>query len=165
MYGRILAVLIGVGMLVALVVPDNGAADIPVPVRPLPIPPKARPKPLDTVIERAPGGHFETEVLVNGQSVRAIVDTGASTIVLTTADATRAGISFRPDLFTVVGRGASGAVLGQEVVIRQIAVGQRTAFEQRALVVAEGLDVSLLGQSFLAQFGSVTITGDRMTLR
>jgi aspartyl protease family protein len=33
-----------------------------------------------------------------------------------------------------------------------------------AIIVPEGLDVSLLGQSFLSKIPNVNISGDRMTL-
>ncbi len=168
MYGRLLAFVIGVGLLAGLVVPSQQPTVSPAYVAdpvPPPKPVRPKPKPLDTIIERSSSGHFETEALVNGQTARFVIDTGASTIVLTKADATRAGIPFRPDLFKVVGRGASGELRGQEVIIRQLSVGPRVAYDQRALVLDDGLEISLLGQSFLGQIGTVTITADRMTLR
>ena len=119
----------------------------------------------DHVIEKAPNGHFYVEAMVNGQLIRFVVDTGATTVALTKADAQRAGIAFSTDLFSVIGRGASGDVRGEDVAIHRIAIGQKEAFDVSGVVLDDGLDTSLLGQSFLSQLGSLTISGDRMVLR
>lgn len=46
----------------------------------------------DVTLERAADGHFYVDAQVNGAAVRFLVDTGASSLVLTQADAQRAGI-------------------------------------------------------------------------
>ena len=60
--------------------------------------------------------------------------------------------------------GVGGTVSVTPVTIGRIAIG---AVEARAIqgAVADQLPVSLLGQNFLAQFGSVEIRGDTMVLR
>jgi aspartyl protease family protein len=120
---------------------------------------------IDTVLRRHDDGHFYVDAEVNGQLVHFVVDTGASTVALTKADAERAGISFLPSEFRVIARGASGNVKGEEIRINHIAIDQKEAFDQRGIVVDDGLDVSLLGQSFLSQIGTVLIDGETMTLR
>ena len=44
-------------------------------------------------ISRAPDGHFYLDAQVNGAQVHFLVDTGASMVALTAADAQRAGIA------------------------------------------------------------------------
>ncbi len=117
-----------------------------------------------TVLQRAPDGHFYADVLVNNASVRFVVDTGASGVALAQQDARNAGIAFSPAAFQVVGQGASGDVRGQPVRLDRISLGSMEAANLPA-VVLDGSPHSLLGQTFLRQFRSVTIEGDTMVLR
>lgn len=118
----------------------------------------------ETVLTRAADGHFYAEVDVNGRTIRFLVDTGAGTVALTRDDAMRAGISFDTARFRPVGTGASGQVKGQPVLIDQLSMGSARAHHVPAVVLESGLPVSLLGQSFLARFGTMRIEGDRMVL-
>lgn len=126
--------------------------------------PPALPRPVDTVLDRSPGGHFIAVADVNGEPTRFVVDTGADTVALTMADATRAHIAFDPTQFRVVGRGASGDVRGQEVQIDRIVLDGKEATALRG-VVLEGSDISLLGHSYLRSISDVQIKGDKMILR
>jgi aspartyl protease family protein len=93
------------------------------------------------------------------------VDTGASSIALTQEDARAAGVDFSPEKFQIVGSGASGEVTGQFVTIHHIALGQKEAWDLKSVVLKDGLGISLLGQSFLEQISSVSISRDQMTLK
>ena len=117
-----------------------------------------------TRIERSASGHFLTVANVNDEPIRFVVDTGADTVALTLADARRAHVIFDPDQFQVVGKGAAGAVRGQEVRIADLALDGKHATDVRA-VVLEDSDMSLLGQTFLRHIGTVTISDDTMTLQ
>ena len=118
----------------------------------------------ETRLAREANGHFYAAASVNGQPTRLVVDTGASTVALTVEDARRAGIMVDPGRFAVIGSGASGPVRGHEVTIARIAVDGR---EVRNLngVVLEGLEVSLLGQTYLSRLTEVRMTGEEMILR
>lgn len=142
------------------------AAAVPAPVTPSPpaAPPPAEAPPVETVLDRSPGGHFIAVADVNGEPTRFVVDTGADTVALTMADATRAHIAFDPTQFRVVGRGASGDVRGQEVQIDRIVLDGKEATALRG-VVLEGSDISLLGHSYLRSISDVQIKGDKMILR
>lgn len=118
----------------------------------------------ETQLEREGNGHFYTEVLVSGESVLMLVDTGASTVALTTEDAERIGIDFAEDEFEPIGTGASGAVRGMRVVLNSVAVDDKEVTAVEGAVI-EGLEVSLLGQSYLSKLESVNISGDTMILR
>jgi aspartyl protease family protein len=111
---------------------------------------------------RDPDGHFYVEAQVNGARVRFIVDTGASFVALTPADARRAGIAVPDERAKAMGAG--GELEVRPIVIDRIALGSLEARAVRG-AIAEQLPVSLLGQSFLAQAGSVEIRGDVMVLR
>jgi aspartyl protease family protein len=113
-------------------------------------------------IPRAPDGHFYLDAQVNGAQVHFLVDTGASMVALTSADAQRAGIAL-PSARTTA-QGAGGAIEIVPVTIERIAAGPLEAREVEG-AVARDLPVSLLGQSFLSRIGTVQISGDRMVLR
>ncbi len=118
----------------------------------------------ETVLERAPGGHFLAVADVNGMPLRFVVDTGADTVALTEADARQANVKFDPSQYEVIGRGASGDVRGQEVLIDSLVLDGKRATNVRAVVI-EGGDISLLGHTYLRQLQSVSIEGDQMRLR
>jgi aspartyl protease family protein len=111
---------------------------------------------------RAPDGHFYADVQVNNVTIRFMVDTGASVVMLTPADAQRAGIALPAQRELAMGVG--GTVSVAPVTIDRLAIGPLEArYVQGA--VAEQLPISLLGQNVLARIGSVEIRGDRMVLR
>lgn len=113
-------------------------------------------------IARAADGHFYLDAQVNGAQVHFLVDTGASMVALTSADAQRAGIALPSARMTA--EGAGGAIEVVPVTIERIAAGPLEARSVTGAVVRE-LPVSLLGQSFLSRIGNVQISGDRMVLR
>ena len=115
-------------------------------------------------MERSPSGHFYVHANVNGQLVHFIVDTGATTVALTEADAERVGIKFDPDNFDVIGSGASGAVSGAEIQIASVELDGKEVNNIRGVVI-EGGEMSLLGQSYLSQLNNVQMSGDTMILR
>lgn len=100
-------------------------------------------------ILRAPDGQFYADVSVGSDHVRMLVDPGASTVLLTPADAARLGIAS--------GEGFSRTSLPT------LALGPIGAAGVEA-VVAPDLPVSLLGRSFLDQV-AVSVEHDRMVLR
>jgi len=115
-------------------------------------------------LAREPDGHFYADARVNGAAIRFLVDTGASGIALSEADARSAGLAYNPGQAEVIGTGASGEVRGQFVRLNRVELGLKAVNDTPAVVLESG-DRSLLGQSFLSQFGSVEIHGDTMVLR
>ncbi|HEY0326656.1 MAG TPA: TIGR02281 family clan AA aspartic protease [Allosphingosinicella sp.] len=118
----------------------------------------------ETRLQRDRGGHFFAQARINGQPIQVVVDTGATTVALTVADAQRAGIAVDPSRFDVVGSGASGAVRGHEISLATVSVDGKEVRSIRG-VVLEGLDVSLLGQSYLSRISGVEMRGEEMILR
>lgn len=117
-----------------------------------------------TTLQRGANGHFYADAQVNGTTVHFLVDTGASGVALTTDDARRAGLQFSEQDFTPVGSGASGQVRGKLVSLDRVSLGGRQV-DNVSGVILEGGEMSLLGQSFLSQMGTIEISGDRMTIR
>ena len=116
------------------------------------------------VLKREPNGHFYADAEVNNMTIHFVVDTGATGIALTRDDARRAGLAVSAGMFEVVAEGASGDVMGEWVTLDSVKLGQQEA-KQVPAVILDGGQQSLLGQSFLQQFTSVEIKGDRMLLR
>lgn len=116
------------------------------------------------VLDRRDDGHFYADVEVNGVPISMLVDTGASSVALSAEDARRAGIATTIGMNEVIGEGAGGAVQGELVTIERIRL---SGIEQSGVqaAVLKGGSTSLLGQSFLRDFDSVEIRGDRMHLR
>ena len=113
-------------------------------------------------LQRGPDGHFYADAQVNGTMIHFIVDTGASVVVLTAADAQRAGLQL-PSV-RAVAMGAGGPIEIIPVTLDRVAVGGLEARGVQA-AVAEATPVSLLGQSYLQRLASVEIRGDTMVLR
>ena len=119
-------------------------------------------EPRETVLERSEGGHFYANVEVNGELVRFLVDTGASGVALTEADAERIGIDFRRGDYEQVGMGASGPVRGKFVTLDKVSLDGKAARNVDGAIL-EGSDISLLGQNYLGRF-SVEMRGDTMRI-
>ena len=115
-------------------------------------------------LTRSPDGHFYSDVSVNRRSIRALVDTGASVVALTGADAAAIGLHWEQADIRVIGSGASGPVNGVPVLLDSVELGRHEARQVQAVIIPQGLDVSLLGQSYLSTVDPVRIEGDRMLL-
>jgi aspartyl protease family protein len=118
----------------------------------------------ETVLPRAPNGHFYAQASVNGSPVNFLVDTGASMVALTGEDAAAAGLTWSDADVRIVAAGASGPVYGVPVRLDHVNLGGHEASNVEAAIIPKGLDVSLLGQSFLSTIEPVRIEGDRMVL-
>ena len=118
----------------------------------------------ETRLQREENGHFYAEAVIAGETVLMLVDTGASTIALTVEDAARVGVDFSEEDFQPIGAGASGAVRGVRTTLDSVDVDGKEVATVEAAVI-EGLETSLLGQSYLSRLDSVSMSGDTMVLR
>lgn len=114
---------------------------------------------------RAADGHFYADVRINGTTSRMLIDTGATSVILSREDAQRAGIQARPGEFTAIAQTAGGQIALKPVTIDRMALGPVDSRNVRAMVAETDLPVSLLGQSFLERVGTVEISGNEMRLR
>jgi aspartyl protease family protein len=118
----------------------------------------------EMVLDRESDGHFYATVRVDGGDYRMLVDTGASMVALTGEDAQNMGLSWDPNGLAPVARGVGGTVMGVPVKLDDIAVGDFEAHDVEAVIIPDGLGVSLLGQSFLRHVPKVDIAGNSLTL-
>ena len=124
----------------------------------------AAPAALEVTLERSGDRHFYADAQVNGKPVHFLVDTGASEIALTEADARKVGIQVDPQKYEMIGQGASGMVRGQYVELNKVDLGGIHQTDAKAVVV-EGANVSLLGQPFLENVDEIVIRKGEMTLK
>jgi len=93
-------------------------------------------------------GHFVSEGAVNGAPIRFVVDTGATLVALPASEANRIGIDYRKARI-VITHTAAGAVPVYQVRFDSVRVGDIELAGVDGVVVESGLDVALLGMSFL----------------
>ena len=115
-------------------------------------------------VARAADGHYWADALVDGRPVRLMVDTGASRVILTRADAARLGVEPAADAFSTTLATAAGPVGAAPVRLRSVAVAGVALDGVDALVVDRGLPHSLLGMSYLGRLSAFTATPTRLTL-
>lgn len=108
-------------------------------------------------------GHVELDAVVNGASVRFLVDTGATMVVLSMRDAAAAGISRTSLEFSIRTQTANGVGRAAPVKLRELRIGQFSARDVPAAVV-ENLRISLLGQTFLKRLDSYEMREGVLTL-
>ncbi|MXO86430.1 TIGR02281 family clan AA aspartic protease [Altererythrobacter aurantiacus] len=117
-----------------------------------------------TILERQADGHFYANVVVSGVETQMLVDTGASFIALTAADAEAIGLDWNESDMTVVAHGASGPVRGVPVSLDEVELNGLHVRDVRGAIIPEGLGISLLGQTFLSQIDRVSIEDGQMVL-
>lgn len=110
-------------------------------------------------------GHFIILAEVNGQTLRTIFDTGASAVVLTHADAVKAGIDTGALRYDISVQTANGTGRAAGVTLDSIDVGGIERTRVRAFVAERGaLDTSLLGMSFLGTLSRYAVSGNSLEL-
>ena len=113
---------------------------------------------------KASDGHYWAEAQIEGRTVPVMVDTGASLVVLTPADAARLGLDLDAAAFTARLTTASGPVRAAPVRLRTVSVAGARVEQVEALVVETGLPHSLLGMSYLGRLSAFTATPAALTL-
>jgi len=120
----------------------------------------------DTQIEVPKGAdnHFRLTLIINGVPIEFLVDTGASQVVLTQADAARVGLN--PDDLPYIGTAftANGEVATAPVRLDTVELGNLRDTRVRASVNSGDMDTSLLGMSYLSRFESIEIRRDTLIL-
>jgi len=95
-----------------------------------------------------PRGHFVSDGSINGHTMRFLVDTGATTIALPAADAVRLGLDYRRGV-AVRTRTAAGEASAFRVTLASVRLGDIELTNVEGIVIEDGLDIALLGMSFL----------------
>ncbi|MCT9000112.1 TIGR02281 family clan AA aspartic protease [Chelativorans intermedius] len=118
------------------------------------------------MLDKSSNGHFEVRMQVNGTTVRALVDTGASATVLSAADARRVGIAVEDLRFSVPVMTANGRAHAARARVDTLAIGPIERTQVPVLVAEPGrLEQTLLGMQFLSSLSGFEMRGDRLILR
>ncbi len=119
--------------------------------------------PGQVILPRAEDGHYYATLTINGTEISFLADTGATTMVLSRADARALGID--PESLTYVGQAqtANGVVRTARVVLPEVRFGPFTDTNVPAQVTDGDLFGSLLGMDYLDRF-DVRIENRQMIL-
>ncbi len=108
------------------------------------------------------GGHFFTQLTVNGKSTRALIDTGATLIALNAEGAAELGIDFSNGEPGLAGT-ANGAVTNRVVTIPTLIVAG-VSMDNVQVSCCITSSVSLIGMSFLSRV-HISTAGDTMSIK
>ncbi len=103
------------------------------------------------VLPMGSGGHFNAAGSINGKQVNFMVDTGATNVALSQAEANRIGLEWkrgRPGMSQT----ANGAVPVYLVNLTSVRVGDVEIANVAAVVLPSDMPMVLLGNSFLNRF-------------
>ena len=116
------------------------------------------------IVPRSPNGHYYIQAEVNGAPVRFVLDTGATSLVLTQKDAAAAGL-LETEL-TYYGRAmtANGEVRTAPVRLDTMKLGHVTDTNVVAVVNEGEMSNSLLGMTYLQKWGKIQIADNTLTL-
>ena len=116
-------------------------------------------------VARTVNGDFDVTAQINGARVAMVLDTGASSVVLTREDAKAAGLPLEVLAYTTNIETANGRTRAAPVTLDRLAIGGLVEHSVAALVAQPGqLKTSLLGMSFLNRLQSWEVRGDRLLL-
>ena len=116
-------------------------------------------------IPRGQGGEFALKAKINGVAAPMVIDTGATSVVLTWETAKAIGLpidmlEYNVDLETV-----GGHTKAARLTLDRLSVGKLTEKSVPALVVPRGhMKTNLLGMSFLDRLESWGVRSDRLML-
>ena len=111
-------------------------------------------------------GHYTTNVMLNGQSVPMLIDTGATLVVLSAAAAERIGLVAPPNAQRVTTQTANGDAFATLVSLDSVMIGPIFVPGVQAMIADRSAgEVNLLGMSLLGRLNSVEQRGGFLHLR
>lgn len=115
-------------------------------------------------VPRGPDGHYYLTLDINDAPVRFVVDTGATSMVLTQEDAKRVGLDEDDVIFYSEAMTANGLVRTAPVRLEDVALGPFHDRDVRAFVNEGEMSKSLLGMEYLNRFARLEINNGRLIL-
>jgi aspartyl protease family protein len=103
------------------------------------------------VLTAGTGGHFFTQGTINGRSVQFMVDTGATGVALSVADAERIGLNYKAGRTVNIGT-ANGVTQGWIISLSSVRIGDVEVHGVEAAVSPGAMPYVLLGNSYLTRF-------------
>ena len=118
----------------------------------------------EITVQRQRDGHFHLTLEVNDVPVDFVVDTGATDVVLSAADARRVGLEPADLAFFGQAMTANGLVDIARVTLDTVELGEFRDERVRASVNGGDMNISLLGMSYLNLFDTLQIQNGELTL-
>ena len=116
-------------------------------------------------ISRGQGGEFALQAKINGVAAPMVIDTGATSVVLTYETAKAAGLPLELLEYDVDLETAGGHTKAARLTLDRLAIGKLVERSVPALVVPHGqMKTNLLGMSFLDRLESWEVHADRLML-
>jgi len=116
-------------------------------------------------IARAQNGEFALHARINGVNAPMVIDTGATSVVLTWETAKAAGLPLELLDYDVDVETAGGHTKAARLTLDRLAIGKLVERSVPALVVPHGqMKTNLLGMSFLDRLESWEVHADRLML-
>jgi aspartyl protease family protein len=116
-------------------------------------------------VSRGQAGEFALQARINGVSAPMVIDTGATSVVLTYETAKAAGLPLELLEYDVDVETAGGHTKAARLTLDRLAVGKLVERSVPALVVPRGqMKTNLLGMSFLDRMESWEVHADRLML-
>lgn len=110
-------------------------------------------------------GHFITDIKITGQTLRAMVDTGASVVAINASAARRIGLSLKPDDFRYRVSTANGETLAAHAILPGIEIGRIRVEDVEAMILRDdALSDTLLGMSFLKRLRHYEVSNGALML-
>lgn len=103
------------------------------------------------VLSAGDGGHYVTSGQINGTTVQFMVDTGATAVAMTVAEANRIGLNYQQGQRVMLST-ANGNVPAHRVRLNSIRIGDVEVSGVEAVVAPRDMPYVLLGNSFLSRF-------------
>jgi aspartyl protease family protein len=107
-------------------------------------------------------GHFMTQGAINGRAVTFMLDTGATSVAMSAADAQRIGLDYSKGQPVQIGT-ANGTTSGYKLRLQSVRVGDVEVYDIDAVVSQQSMPFVLLGNSFINRF-SMRRDADQMVL-
>jgi clan AA aspartic protease (TIGR02281 family) len=125
----------------------------------------ATPRARAVQIPRGQGGEFALHARINGVNAPMVIDTGATSVVLTYETAKAAGLPLELLEYDVDVETAGGHTKAARLTLDRLAIGKLVERSVPALVVPHGqMKTNLLGMSFLDRLESWEVHADRLML-
>lgn len=115
-------------------------------------------------LPRSTDGHYWADASVNGYTLRFMVDTGATTVAIPTFLAQQAGIRTDTLNYDQNVTTANGMVKAAKITLNYVDIGGLRMNNVEALIANGGLDVPLLGMSYLSRLSRLEVTPQQMVL-
>jgi aspartyl protease family protein len=116
-------------------------------------------------VSRGQAGEFTLQAKINGVAAPMVIDTGATSVVLTWETAKAAGLPLELLEYDVDVETAGGHTKAARLTLDRLAVGKLVERSVPALVVPRGqMKTNLLGMSFLDRMESWEVHADRLML-